>query len=118
VRFVVIGGVAAILHGSPQLTEDLDVCYGRDPENLDSLAAALQHLGAKPRGITQEIPFKLAARTLRNGDSFTFQTRFGPFDCIGTPAGTRGYGDLVANAVDFDVDGLRIKTVALDDLSV
>ena len=47
VRYVVIGGLAAVLHGSPLLTQDIDICPARDPENLKRLASALSSIGAK-----------------------------------------------------------------------
>ena len=40
VRFVVIGGIAALSHGSPLPTEDVDITPERDDENLERLAAA------------------------------------------------------------------------------
>ena len=42
VRYVVIGGLGAVLHGSPIVTQDADICPARDPENLHRLAAALR----------------------------------------------------------------------------
>src|SRR5207237_7411700 len=47
VQFVVIGGVAAALHGSSRLTFDLDVCYARDQPNLRALATALRAMNAR-----------------------------------------------------------------------
>ena len=41
VSFVVIGGIAATLHGSARLTNDLDIAYQRSPENIERLATAL-----------------------------------------------------------------------------
>lgn len=116
VRYVVIGGFAGILHGAPLITQDFDICYARDPENLEALTVALVEMGAKLRGVKEEVPFKLDARTLRMGDSFTFDTRLGPFDCLGTPSGTRGYEDLVATATEYEVAGHVVKAAALDDL--
>lgn len=116
VRFVTIGGMAGALHGSPSITYDLDICYQRDPENLERLAAALRELGAKLRGVDEEVPFLLDARTLRAGDCFTFVTAYGALDILGTPAGSRGYDDLVESAEDFDLDGLSVRVVSLDDL--
>ena len=37
VEFVIVGGVAAAMHGAARATYDLDVCYGREPQNLDML---------------------------------------------------------------------------------
>src|SRR5206468_2938302 len=117
-RFVLIGGYAAQIRGSPVITGDTDLCYSRDDDNLERMAAALQELGAKlrGRGIPDDIPFILDAETLRNGDHFTFSTVVGPLDCMGTPAGTNGFEDLDARATDEDIDGLVVRVASLDDL--
>ncbi|MDX1619854.1 MAG: hypothetical protein R3320_02610, partial [Nitriliruptorales bacterium] len=47
VRYVLVGGVAARLHGSPSLTEDIDLTPDRSTDNLRRLAAALEELGAR-----------------------------------------------------------------------
>ena len=117
VRFVVIGGVAANLRGSPSITADLDVCYERDSSNFSALARALRELGATLRGAPAGIPFQLDAETLRNGDAFTFQTRAGNLDCLGTPRGTGGYQELAGRATLMDVGaGAEVLVAALDDL--
>ncbi|HEU0129727.1 MAG TPA: hypothetical protein VFQ85_01890 [Mycobacteriales bacterium] len=116
VRFVLIGGLAARTHGSPSITNDLDVCYDRAPDNLERLATALTGMHARLRGLDEDVPFLLDARTLRNGDSFTFDTDYGPLDVLATPSGTSGYDDLVAGAETVDVGGVEIALVALDDL--
>jgi hypothetical protein len=40
VEFVIIGGLAATLHGSARVTYDLDIVYNRTPENLSRIVAA------------------------------------------------------------------------------
>lgn len=116
VRFVVIGMMAGKLWGDPHLTQDLDICYARDDRNLEALAAALRELGARLRGVREEVPFILDARTLKMGDSFTFRTAFGDLDCLGTPAGTHGYQELIANASELDFDGPRAWVASIADL--
>jgi hypothetical protein len=116
VRFILIGGYAAIARGSPLLTGDVDVCYARDDENLERLAAALRELKATLRGAPPDLPFQLDAKALKEGDHFTFSTTVGALDCIGTPAGTRGFGDLDKDATDIEVDGLTVRVASLDDL--
>lgn len=116
VDFVVIGGIAARLWGSPTVTRDLDICYSRAPANLERLALALQQVHAKLRGVNAELPFRLDARTLAAGDSFTFKSDVGDLDCLGTPTGTGGYGDLKASAERLDVDGLKVWVTSLVDL--
>lgn len=116
VRYVLIGGFAATIRGSPVITGDLDLCYSRDDRNLRALAAALQELGAKLRGAPPDVPFQLDAQSIKNGDHFTFNTSAGSVDCLGTPAGTSGYKDLDAAATDEDIDGLTVRVASLDDL--
>lgn len=41
VDFILVGGAAAIAHGSVRLTLDLDVVYSRHPRSLKSLVEAL-----------------------------------------------------------------------------
>lgn len=116
VRFVLIGGLAGRERGSNLVTNDTDICYDRAPDNLERLAAALVAMHARLRGVDEDVPFILDARTLRNGDSFTFETDYGPLDVLATPSGTAGYDDLVAGADEMDLGGFTIQVVALDDL--
>lgn len=116
VRFVLIGGYAAALRGSPMITGDVDICHAGDPENLDRLADALRSLGARLRGAPTDVPFRLDGRTLATGDHFTFTTDAGSLDCLGTPAGTDGFADLDAAATDEDLDGLVVRVASLEDL--
>jgi len=116
VRFVLIGGYAGALRGSPVITGDLDICYARDDADLERLADALRELDAGLRGAPPHVPFLLDARTLRAGDHFTFSTSAGPLDCLGTPAGTKGFPDLDARATDEVVDGITIRVASIDDL--
>jgi hypothetical protein len=116
VRFVVIGGIGARLHGSPTVTRDTDICYERSPENLERLAEALEDLGARLRGVDEDVPFLLDAKTLGAGDHFTFRTRAGDFDVLGTPAGVHGFDELAERATPFDIDGITVLVASIDDL--
>ncbi len=117
VRFIVIGGVAGRLWGSPTMTNDLDICYARDQSNLERLAEALLELEARLRGGDDDVPFILDATTLANGQNFTFMTKDGPLDVLGMPSGVNGFDELITNVVEFDLgDGLVLPVCDLDDL--
>ncbi len=116
VRFVLIGGLAARLHGSPSITRDIDICYARDGSNLERLTAALVELHARLRGAPVDVSFLLDARTLEIGDAFTFDTDAGRLDILGTPSGTTGFDELNANAVEMRLDLMAIRVSAIDDL--
>ena len=120
VDFVVIGGLAGNILGTPDVTNDLDVCYARDGDNLERLAAALHDLEARLRvggGSDEDLVFPIDARSLRLGDSFTFVTVAGDFDVLATPSGTSGYLDLASDARTVEVgEGLSVSVASLDDL--
>jgi hypothetical protein len=116
VRYALIGGLAAALHGSPSVTQDVDVCYARDPENLAVLAAALTEIHARLRGEPEDPSFRLDPRTLAAGDSFTFATDIGWLAVLATPAGTDGYEDLVAGAYEVHAFDQRFLIAGIDDL--
>jgi hypothetical protein len=116
VRFVVVGGIAGRLLGSPTVTRDLDICYARDRANLAKLAAALDELHARLRDVDKNLPFQPDLRTLKAGDSFTLQTDAGDLDIMGTPAGTDGYSDLARTADHTDLGELEVLVASVDDL--
>lgn len=49
VRFTIVGGVAAILHGAPRMTGDLDLAVVLDEQNLLRLVEAMAALGYRPK---------------------------------------------------------------------
>jgi hypothetical protein len=116
VRYVLIGGFAGKLHGSPALTADIDICYARDDANLERLVAALAELHPSLRGAPDGLPFRLDVQTIRNGDTFTFVTDAGDLDILATPAGSSGYEELARNAVPMDLETVRVEVASLDDL--
>src|SRR4030081_1508849 len=76
VDFVVIGGIAAVLHGSAQMTFDLDICYATDHGNLDALGEVLVALGARLKGADDDLHFVPDARTFRRVEVLTMVTSF------------------------------------------
>ena len=117
VDFVVIGGIAGVARGSAYMTQDLDIAYARDPDNLRRLAAALAQLDARLRGAPEDVPFLLDAETLKQGAHFTFETASGPLDILDRPDGSPPYPELKRRAGEpLDVDGLPVPVASLDDL--
>jgi hypothetical protein len=116
VRWVLIGGLAAITHGAPIVTQDVDICYAREDADLERLAAALNEVHAELRGGDPGLPFRPDARALRAGDSFTLTTDVGWLDLVGTPAGTSGFEDLARTADVFDLFGQRVLVASVEDL--
>ena len=119
-RFVVIGGVAERLLGSPRTTDDFDICPATARGNLQRLAAALNELEARfrvegaPEGFSPPAPW--TARSFGSYASLALITRYGFFDVWFRPDGTGGYADLIKNAIDVEVGGTNVKVAHLDDI--
>jgi hypothetical protein len=116
VDFVVIGGIAAALHGSAAHTYDLDICFATDATNLDALGAALVEMGARLRGVPDDVPFVPDAATLRRVEVLTLSTPYGNFDVLARPAGAPRYDSLRRNADRYDVGGFAVSVASLADL--
>ena len=116
VEYLVIGGQAAILHGSPKLTFDTDLCYRRTADNLERLARALAEIHPTLRGAPPDLPFILDARSLALGSNFTFNTDLGPLDLLGWVEPLGGYDDLIGRAETYDLETARVAVIGLDDL--
>ncbi len=112
VEFVVIGGVAARTHGSPRITEDLDICYSTTSSNLDRLAELLLSWNAYPRGVELGLPFIMDRRTLTTNPILTLTTNEGALDLLDI---VEGVGDFKAvRGESISVDGGHIPFLAHD----
>lgn len=116
VAYVVVGGFAAVLHGSPLPTADVDLVPERSVENLDRLAQALRRLGAKLRTAAGPVeapidgPFLQAMPLMLN-----LVTDFGDMDLTFEPAGPRSdfdSWDRDADTVEI-AEGLSIRVASL-----
>jgi hypothetical protein len=118
VDYVLIGGLAGVLHGSPAMTNDADIVPSKDPANLERLAAALRGLDARIRTVETPdgVPFDPHPALLASLRLLNMTTRCGDLDLTFVPSGTQGYDDLVQRAVSFEVRGLTVPVAALSDI--
>jgi predicted nucleotidyltransferase len=116
VEFVIIGGMAAVAHGSAYLTRDLDLCYSRKKENLDKLAQALARFHPSLRGAPSDLPFSLDAATFKSGLNFTLTTDLGDLDLLGEVAGLGGYAEVLSFSEELELYGIACRVLTLEGL--
>jgi hypothetical protein len=118
VEYILIGALAARLHGFPRLTADADITPVKNKENLDRLAAALGDLDAKvfTESVPQGLPFECSAANLKQSNLWNLVTSAGRLDIAFTPVGTSGYEDLQKNAIQFNVFGVKLLVASLEDI--
>lgn len=118
VTFVVIGGFAAVIHGSAAVTRDLDICYERTPDNMKRLADALAPHHPRLRGAPAGLPFLFDQQTIAQGMNFTLETGLGDIDLLGEVSGLGQYPEVSRDAVRVQLYGGHYRVVSLDALIV
>lgn len=119
VDYVVIGGFASVVLGSPLPTEDIDVLPDRSSNNLTRLAHALRRMNAMIRTENEAIAARLDAEFLANMPvMLNLVTDFGIVDLTFEPAGpVHGYKEWNTDASSEEIaPGLVVRVAALDDI--
>lgn len=118
VVYVLIGGLAAVYHGSPFPTEDADITPEAGRANLIRLAAALCEINARLRteAVPEGLPFACDADTLASVQTWDLTTDAGDLDLAFHPAGTQGYVDLRRDAVATQLYNVTVHVASLSDV--
>ena len=122
VRYLVAGGVAAILYGNPRFTKDLDLFVDLEETNLKKLIAGFKALGFIPR-----VPVTPEAFTIRENRerwakekgmlAFTFINPKNPFENVDILTTSPIAFDRAYRRKRFFQSGrVKIPTVAAEDL--
>jgi predicted nucleotidyltransferase len=118
IDFVIVGGFAAMLHGSALLTRDLDLCAVLTDENVVKLRDALRDLAPTHRFTPQRLSF------LDNPDpgvplkNVYLQTEWGPVDILTSIKGVGDFQRVQAGAIEVELFGSRCKVISIDDLII
>jgi hypothetical protein len=116
VECILVGGMAATVHGATRLTQDLDVVYSRARANLERLIAALAPYRPYLRGAPPGLPFRWDAETIARGLNFTLTTTLGDLDLLGEITGGGGYEDLFPHSSVIEVFGAACRCLDLPTL--
>lgn len=116
IDFVIVGGFAAMLHGSSLLTRDLDVCAVLTAENLDKLRDVFRDLHPVHRMAPQRLSF------LDNPDpgvplnNLYLQTDLGPLDLLSTITGVGDFERVRTASIQVELFGQSVNVMAIEDL--
>lgn len=118
VQYVLIGGVAANVHGYPLPTEDVDITPATDARNLRRLADALAELRARLRtGRGSSVDFPIDPKMLATAEIWRLRTKHGDLDIVLRPDGTAGYADLRRDAAPERLgESLTVQVASLADV--
>lgn len=116
IDFVVVGGFAALLHGSTLVTRDLDVCAVLSHQDVAKLREALHDLNPTHRLTPQRLSF------LTNPDlgipvrNLYLETELGTVDILSSILGVGEFERVRAGSVDIEIFGRHVRVISLEDL--
>lgn len=116
VEFVVVGGVAAALHGSSLVTIDLDLCAPFSTENLTRLLPELIELGARFRAHPERPNLENDPERFSRFRLLMLETALGPLDVLREIDGVGAYPDVKRASVRLDLGELRVRVLGLEAL--
>jgi predicted nucleotidyltransferase len=116
VDFVVIGGVAAALHGSVRVTLDVDVCAALSEPNLSRILAALRGLHPKWRMRPDKPALPDDPERLRNFRALYLDTDIGILDVLTEVTGVGGFDEVLGHSLWVDAGGFHVRVIDLDSL--
>jgi predicted nucleotidyltransferase len=116
IDFVVVGGVAAVLHGSSMVTRDLDVCAELTGQNLRKLREAFRDLHPVHRIASPRLSFLEVPDPDVSLQNLYLQTDLGALDLLGSITGVGDFDAVSASAIEVDLFGRKVKVIALEQL--
>lgn len=116
VELILVGGVAATVHGSSRLTQDIDFVYRRSAENIRRLVRALRNHDPYLRGAPPGLPFRFDEPTVAAGLNFTLSTSVGDLDLLGEITGGGSYEALLEHTIEVTLFGLTLCCLDLPTL--
>lgn len=115
VEFILVGGGAAVVHGAPVTTQDIDIVHSREAGNVARLLQVLASLEARvvdPAGRN----LKPESAALQGPGQSLLRTRLGRIDVLGSLHGGQGYAELLATADTLDFEGRALRVIDLQTL--
>lgn len=114
--FVVIGGLAAVTHGSPVMTHDIDVCCDFSPNNLMRLQDALSGIHPVHRMTSKRIPLQLTPGFCKGLKNLYLDTDLGQLDCLSHVRGLGGYREALENSEEIEIDDYVCHVLGVEAL--
>ena len=116
IEFVIVGGFAAMLHGSSLVTRDLDVCAVLTTENVQKLRLAFRDAHPAHRLTPQKLSFLDNPAPGVEVRNLYLRTDLGPLDVLSSILGVGDFERIHTHAVEVELFGRRCRVISLDDL--
>ena len=113
VKFILVGGLAAVVQGAPITTMDVDIVHQRTSEYIFKLLSFLKSVDSFHRRPDDKI-IEPTEQDLSGEGQALFSTRFGPLDVLAVIEEGKTYDNLLEHTVDVKFRGKTIKVLDLE----
>jgi hypothetical protein len=118
VQYVLVGGIACVIHGSQVVTQDVDICAPLDPKNLSGLLSALRDVHPRFRTALDLRPLPEEPEKLAGFKNLYLLTDLGPLDVLSEISGVGEYAVVEKHAIQVDLEGAPCRVLDLDTLII
>ncbi|MCB1088987.1 MAG: hypothetical protein KDM63_18270 [Verrucomicrobiae bacterium] len=115
VEFVLVGGLAAAIHGSTLNTRDADICCRFSEANLMKLQKAMEGLNPVHRA-RPDLPLDLSPDLCARLKNLYLKTDWGIVDCLGEVLGVGGYDEVLRHSIPVNLPGGTIRILDRETL--
>jgi hypothetical protein len=116
IDFVIVGGFAALLHGSTLVTRDLDICAVLSRSEVAKLREALRDLNPTHRLTPQRLSFLTAPDPDVDVKNLYLETELGTVDILSSILGIGDFDRVRAASIEIELFGRRCRVISLEDL--
>lgn len=112
VRFILVGGLAAVIQGAPVTTLDVDILYDPSPDNIEKLFVLLKSITAIYRRPDDKV-IKPKKEDFLGKGYLLFTTHFGPLDVLAFIEEGKKYDELLEHTIEIEFRGHIIRVLDL-----
>jgi hypothetical protein len=116
VEFVIVGGFAALLHGSTLVTRDLDICAVLSRSDVAKLRTALRDLNPRHRLTSQKLSFLDTPDPDVDVRNLYLETEFGTVDILSSILGVGDFDRVRSASIEIELFGRRCRVISIEDL--
>lgn len=115
IKFILVGGLAAVIQGAPVTTMDVDIVHNQSSDNISKLLSFLKSISAVHRRPDNKI-LEAKKHDITGKGHALFTTKLGPLDVLAAIEGGKTYDDLIHQTVEIDFRGFTLHVLNLQTL--
>lgn len=117
IDFVLIGGFAAVVHGSTLVTQDIDICMSISDDSIEKLRVALKEINPWHRmNRKNKLSFLEHPKSTDSLNNIYLQTDLGILDILSETRPAGDFREIKMKSIEIPLYGYKCRVISIDDL--